>query len=137
RPTSDISWINGLAADDAVRVEPGLFHLLQRCQALSAATDGAFDVTVAPLMRAWRFVADSGAVPDEAKLAAARTSVGYEHVQLDPDASTIRFAKRGMGIDLGAVGKGYAVDQAMHILRAHGVTHALLHGGTSSIHVLG
>jgi thiamine biosynthesis lipoprotein len=137
RRASDITWINGLAADDAVRVEPGLFRLLQRCQALSAATDGAFDVTVAPLMRAWRFVADSGAVPDEAALAAARQSVGHTHLQLDPDTLTISFAKRGMGIDLGAAGKGYAIDQAMHILRAHGVTHALLHGGTSSIHALG
>jgi len=137
RSTSDVTWINVFAADDAVRVEPGLFALLQRCQALSAATGGAFDVTVAPLMRAWRFVADSGAVPDEAALTAARQSVGYVHMRLDPDTSTIAFAKRGMAIDLGAAGKGYAVDQAMHILRAHGVTRALLHGRTSSVHTLG
>lgn len=137
RGASEISWINAYAATRAVKVEPRLLSLLQRCQALALATDGAFDITVAPLMRAWGFAGGTGAVPSPSRLAAARGCVGFQHVLLDPDASTVRFARPGMSIDLGAAGKGYAVDEAIAILRARGVTRALLHGGTSSVHVIG
>jgi thiamine biosynthesis lipoprotein len=134
---SDVSWINAHAAEGPVRVEPRLFSLLRRCHALSAATDGAFDVTVAPLMRAWGFVRRSGAVPDDQTLAEARASVGFSHLHLDAASCTVAFRRPGMSIDLGAAGKGYAVDMAVDILREHGVQHALLHGGTSSVHVIG
>jgi thiamine biosynthesis lipoprotein len=137
RPTSDVTWINAHAADNPVKVEPGLFGLLTRCRALSVATDGAFDVTMAPVMRAWRFVGGCGALPDPAALASARAAVGFGHVHLDADASTVWFARAGMGIDLGAAGKGFAVDRAVDVLQAHGVARALLHGGTSSVHVIG
>ena len=105
-PASDISWINAYASDRAVRVELALFALLQRCFALSAATAGAFDITVGPLMRAWRSGED---------IESARARVGYQHVELEPRRSTIRFARSGMSIDLGAVGKGYAIDEAIAI----------------------
>jgi thiamine biosynthesis lipoprotein len=137
RAASDVSWINAHAANGPVRVEPRLFDLVQRCQSLSAATDGAFDITIAPLMRAWRFVADRGAMPDEGDLAAARAAVGFRHLHVDPETSTVEFRKPGMSIDLGAAGKGYAIDAAIETLREHGVSHALVQGGTSSVHVLG
>lgn len=125
---SDISWINTHAGSRAVKVEPRLFALLQRCLALSAATSGAFDITVGPLMRAWRSGAD---------IAEARSRVGYQHVHLDARASSVRFGRAGMSLDLGAAGKGYAVDEAIAILDGHGCTSALLHGGTSSVHAIG
>ena len=128
RPASDISWINAYASERAVTVEPTIFALLQRCLALSAATAGAFDITVGPLMRAWRAGED---------IDGARARVGYQHVHLDAARSTIRFGLSGMSIDLGAAGKGYAIDEAIAILTAHGCTGALLHGGTSSIHAIG
>ena len=137
RAGSDISWINAHAASGPVKVEPRLFSLLQRCQALSLATDGAFDITVAPLMRAWGFVGDTGAVPSPALLASARACVGFRYLSLDPVSSSIRFERPGMSIDLGAAAKGYAIDEAVTILRARGITSALLHGGTSSVHVIG
>jgi len=137
RASSEVSWINAHASDGAIKVEPRLFALLQRCLELSEATDGAFDITVGPLMRAWKFKGETGALPSLGRLADARMRVGYRHVHLDPIASTIRFARDGMSIDLGAVGKGYAIDQAIAILREHGVTTALLHGGTSSVHAIG
>lgn len=137
RPDSDISWCNAHAGQRAVTVEPTLFALLQRCLALSAAAGGAFDITIGPLMRAWKFVGDSGAVPTADAVADARGRVGYRHVRLDAEASSIRFARLGMGLDLGAAGKGYAIDEAIGVLRAHGCTSALLHGGTSSVHAIG
>jgi thiamine biosynthesis lipoprotein len=137
RPDSDVSWINARAGGGPVRVEAELFALLDRCRALSAATDGAFDITVAPLMRAWGFVKGSGRLPDPADLERAHAAVGSAHLHLDPAASTIRFGRPGMSIDFGAAGKGYAIDVAIGVLKEHGVTQALLHGGTSSIHALG
>ncbi len=137
RPASDISWINAHAGHRAVKVEPTLFALLQRSVALSAATDGAFDITVGPLMRAWKFVGDSGALPSPEVVADARSRAGYQHLDLDARASTIRFGRPGMSIDLGAAGKGYAIDEAIALLRAHGLASALLHGGTSSVHAIG
>jgi thiamine biosynthesis lipoprotein len=137
RPASDVSWINGHAALEPVRVEPRLFELLARCLAVSAATDGAFDITIAPLMKAWRFTEGSGASPEPAVLARARALVGFRGIELDADRRTVRFARPGMLIDLGSAGKGYAVDRAIARLRENGVSSALLHGGTSSVHAIG
>src|SRR5438105_4541990 len=80
---------------------------------------------------------DERPLPAPEFVAEARSRVGYEYVRLDARASTIRFARQGMGLDLGAVGKGYAIGEAIAILRAHGCTSALLHGGTSSLHAIG
>jgi thiamine biosynthesis lipoprotein len=143
QPASDISWINAHASHRAVKVEPKLFGLLQRCLALSEATEGAFDITVGPLMRLWKVrgapddPADQRPLPAPELVAEARGRVGYEYVRLDSRTSTIRFAREGMGLDLGAAGKGYAIGEAIAILRAHGCTSALLHGGTSSLHAIG
>jgi thiamine biosynthesis lipoprotein len=137
RPSSDVSWINGRAALEPVLVEPRLFGLLERCVALSAATDGAFDITIGPLMKAWRFAGGAGACPDAAALARARALVGFRGIELDAARRTVRFARPGMLIDLGSAGKGYAVDRAISRLRDNGVPCALLHGGTSSVHAIG
>jgi thiamine biosynthesis lipoprotein len=137
RPTSDVSWINGHAALEPVLVEPRLFELLERCLRLSAATDGAFDITVAPLMKAWHFAGGSGKCPDAAGLARARALVGFSGIELDAAKRTLRFARPGTLIDLGSAGKGYAVDRAISRLRENGVQRALLHGGTSSVHAIG
>ena len=135
--TSDVSWINGHAAFEPVLVEPLLFELLEGCFALSAATDGAFDITIAPLMKAWRFTDGNGEYPDPGALTRARALVGFRGVELDAARRTVRFARPGMLIDLGSAGKGYAVDRAVARLRENGVPSALLHGGTSSVHAIG
>lgn len=137
RTDSEISWINNRAADQAVRVEPRLFQLLKHCAAFTRATDGAFDITVGPLMRAWRFISDTGAVPSVDELAAARKLIGMDQVELDAEALTIRFKQPGMQLDLGAYGKGYAIERAIDSLKENGITSALLHGGTSSTAVIG
>lgn len=137
RPASAIAWINAAAGGEPVRVDPRVLALLRRCAELSLLTDGAFDITVGPLLRAWGFVGGSGAAPEPRALARARDLVGMEQVDLDAAACTVRLARAGMELDLGAVGKGYAVDCAVAVLEEHGVPSALLHGGTSSVHVLG
>ena len=95
RAGSELARLNREAHARPVRVTPGLFRLLARALELSRATGGAFDITVAPLVRCWGFMdgAENGAVPEAAALAAARAQVGSQHVELDADKFTVRFAR--------------------------------------------
>lgn len=135
--SSELSRVNALAARGPVRVEPRLFALLQTAQRMHEETDGAFDVTVAPLMRAWGFFRESGRLPPEEAVAAAREVTGMHLVHLDPASTTIKFERPGVMIDLGGIGKGYAVDEAVVLLREAGVERAFLHGGTSTSYGIG
>jgi FAD:protein FMN transferase len=137
RPSSEIANINARAARAPVRVEPSLFRLLQHAKQLSEETKSAFDITIAPLMRAWGLMGGKGKVPTRAELAEARACVGMHLVELDPKNFTVRFARPGVMLDLGAIGKGYAIDQAADILREAGVPRALVHGGTSTAYAIG
>ncbi len=137
RPASELSQLNARAAHEPVRVEPRLFHLLQRARNLSEETGGAFDITVAPLMRCWGLMQREGRVPTPEELATARACTGWQHLELNEANFTVRFAREGLMLDLGSLGKGYALDEAADILREAGVTSALLHGGTSTIYALG
>ncbi len=137
RPSSEIANVNALAADMPVRVSVPVFRLIQQALELARETGGAFDVTIGPLMRCWGFMADSGRVPNADELAEARARVGWQFVELDPGEFTVRFGRPGMMLDLGAIGKGYAIDMAVDLLREAGVESALIHGGTSSIYAIG
>jgi thiamine biosynthesis lipoprotein len=130
RPHTDVARINAGAAYGPVRVIPEVFRLIERAVAWSRATEGAFDITAGAWMRAWGFH-ESGAPLAEEAISGARL------LELDPGAFTVRFARPGMRLDLGAFGKGYALDRAADLLREAGVTSALLHGGTSSIFAIG
>ncbi len=135
--SSDVTRINRVAYHEPVPVEAGLFRLLVTCQRLHSATRGAFDVTVGPLMRCWGFVSGTVGRPSEEDLRSVMSRVGFHHVHLDESDRTVSLAAGGVEIDLGGVGKGYAIDEAMHILREAGVEHAFLHGGTSSMSAMG
>jgi FAD:protein FMN transferase len=133
RNDSEITFLNQNAAKGFVKVEPRLFTLLKRCAVLTELTGGAFDVTIAPLMRAWRFVQDKGGVPTQAELQNAMERIGMRQVIFDEQTSSIRYEREGVEIDLGGFGKGYAVQRAIDSLRENGIERALLHGGTSSV----
>lgn len=137
RPTSEIARINRRAALEPVRVSPPVFRLLRQAQTLSVETQGAFDPTVAPVLHAWGFLGGCGSSAREDELAAARELVGMHGVDLDEATFSVRFPRAGMMLDLGAIGKGYAIDCAAEVLREAGVTSAFIHGGTSSCYGLG
>jgi len=137
RPTSEIARVNALAARQAVRVSPPVFQLLKQAQLLHEETGGAFDITIGPLVRCWGFMRGTGHLPAPEQLAGARALVGMRHVRLDGDDFSVRFDRAGVMIDLGAIGKGHAIDCAARILRECGVTSALLHGGTSTTYAIG
>lgn len=137
QPSSEIARVNALGAREPVRVTPEVFGLLRRAKQLHEETEGAFDVTIAPLVRCWGFMGGSGNIPRQTDLEQARQSVGMTHLLLDPDKLTVRFARPGMMLDLGAIGKGYAIERAAEILREAGVADAFIHGGTSTVYALG
>lgn len=133
RPTSQISRINFLAADEPVEVEPALFELLRLAKTVYEETGGAYDITSAPLWEAWGFARRAGQVPSDAQLAEARSLVGGNLIELDAAQHTIRFCKPGVRINLGSIGKGYALDACGERLRELGMADFLLHGGQSSV----
>jgi thiamine biosynthesis lipoprotein len=133
RRHSEVSRLNVLAQQRPVRAEGRLFDLIQRSVALYEATDGAFDITAGPLIRAWNRLRREGVYPDAATLEAARRAVGSCHLQLDATEQSVRYAIEGLTIDLGAIGKGYALDRCVELLAAEDVASFLIHGGTSSM----
>lgn len=133
RSRSEISRLNLLAAEGPVAVEPGLFELLRLAVDIHHETQGAYDITASPLWRAWGFARREGAIPAEADLAGALEQVGSRWLELDAEARTVRFLKPGLEVNLGSIGKGYALDRAAERLEAAGVSDFLFHAGSSSI----
>ena len=138
RDDSEVSRLNATAHHGPVRVEQGLFTLLEVALSLSRETGGAYDVTAGALSEAWGFVKGPKRVPDDRVLADARARTGWHHVLLDRDRCTVAFDRAGVRINLGSIGKGYAIDRAVDVIRAHWwPTSALIHGGQSSLYALG
>ena len=137
RPDSPLSRVNQQASRLAVQVDPELFDFLARSIDYSRASDGAFDITVGPLMKAWGFFHGEGRVPTDRELAAARRRVGYKHVVLNPAERTVRFDVPGVELDLGGIAKGYAVDRVIDLLRRRQVTAALVSAGGSTVYGMG
>lgn len=137
KPASFLSHLNREAATKPVRLDPALFALIEQCRTVQAATDGAFDPAVGPLMACWGFHGNEGAQPDERARRQAALQSGMDKVVLDRRSCSIRYSSPGVRLDFGAVAKGYALDRAAKILRAAGIRTAFLHGGSSSILALG
>ena len=138
REESEVSRLNAQAGNAPVVVEEKLFQLLARAQHLHGQTEGAFDIAVGALIKAWGFYRRQGCVPSKAERAAALCNSGMHHVRLDPDRRTVAIDKPGVEINLGSIGKGYALDQAVGQLHRQGRVHSMLiHGGHSSVFALG
>ena len=134
---SEIAGINRRASRGPVRVEPRLFELLSLCKELWKRTGGSFDPTIGPLIEAWGFTNQKAKLPTEKEIEEALSRIGPDRIELDRESRTVRFLRDGVSINLGSIGKGYALDRAAEIMREHGVKHALLHGGTSSVCAIG
>jgi thiamine biosynthesis lipoprotein len=138
RSASEISRLNRIAAQAPVPVESRLFSLLQLCDGLAHTTGGAFDITAGPLIKAWGFFQRAGRVPSNDELSAARSVVGMQHVAFDRQQRSVRFDRPGVEINLGSIGKGYALDRAAELLRERWkILSALLDGGSSSLLAVG
>ena len=136
RESSEVSFINREAAAGPVCVEQSLFSLLLLCRELCRETGGAFDITSGPLSRCWGFLRRQGRIPEPEEIEEAIAVVGGDKLLFDCESRSIRFARPGVEINLGSVGKGYALDRIAAMMRKR-VRAALLSAGSSSIRAIG
>jgi thiamine biosynthesis lipoprotein len=135
-PHSPLSRLNAQAGRGAQPVPPEVAEILSLSLRYWRLTDGTFDVTVGPLMALWRQAAVAHTPPSPAAVQRARARVGSEKLRLSPEGR-VSLTRTGMAIDLGGIGKGYALDQLAGLLRKQGITNALLDFGQSSTWALG
>lgn len=130
---SDVSRINSLSVGESLVLGLATFECLQISQRVYKQTKGAFDITIGSLLKAWRGGDDASRTPTEEELSLARENTGTDLLRLNEAEHTIEVAAEGLQIDLGGIGKGYAVDQVAKLLREWSVDVALIHGGYSSV----
>lgn len=135
RDTSEVSRLNRLAPTCGMQVEDRLFALLEMAAEVTRETDGAFDVAMGALIKAWGFFRGPKRVPMDEERAEVMNRSGMRHVELDRTTRGVRFSRAGPEINLGAIGKGYALDRMAESLAK--MPAALLHGGSSSVYAKG
>jgi thiamine biosynthesis lipoprotein len=129
---SDLAKLHREGRGAPVPVEPSLYDVIQESIRFSRYSAGAFDATIAPLLRVWKTASAEGRKPSANEIAAARRCVGYEQIEaIAPDR--IRLRSACVELDLGGIGKGYAVDRAIAVLKAEGIRYGLVNAGGSSI----
>jgi len=126
---SVISQINREADQAPVWVDREIFCLLEQSLVIAQRSQGAFDITTAPLCDLWREAEKRGSIPSELEVHEKLSRTGYQFLKLDPGQSTVSFLKNGMGVDLGAIGKGYILDCAARFLKDRGIENGLLNAG--------
>jgi len=127
KPESQLSQLNERGFERPVVLDPGIIEVVERALEMSRISDGAFDVTYASVGYLYDYRAHRR--PTDEQITAALPGVDYRQVEVDPGASTIRFLRKGVRIDLGGIAKGYAVDRAIEKLRALGIDHAMVNAG--------
>jgi len=128
-PNSQLSKVNRLAFEQPVLVDAELFEVLTAAMLYSSLSDGAFDITIGPVVQLWRKAKEDNAAPAADALQKAKERVGYKKLILNAENTTVRFAKEGMLLDLGGIAKGYAIDKAIEILQDAGVKGAMVDVG--------
>lgn len=131
RDDSELTALNAAPAGEAFPVAAETFEVLAVSQAVSEATDGAFDVTIGPLVRIWGFGAGAAAPepPADEVLEEARARVGFRNVLLDAEGSTVSKVRDDLTIDLSAAAKGFAVDEVARAVEALGYDRYLVEVG--------
>lgn len=138
RPSSELVRITSGAPEGPITTDPETFRFLERSVFWSEESDGAFDITVGPLLKVWGFFFHGGRIPSDSDLASIRKTIGWDKVLLDTTSRTVRF-RDGAQLDLdpGSIGKGFAVDSIVQLLRNINVSAALISAGGSTIYGIG
>lgn len=136
KPQSEVSRLNGKAGKGRVKVSEELYEFLTLAKSLSEKTQGAFDITVGPLMNLWEDAHEKRELPSSDSIKAAGLLVGAHHITLHSNFE-VEMAPKGVKIDTGGIGKGYAVDKIVELFRGEEITRALINFGQSSIYALG
>lgn len=136
RPDSELSRLAREARGRFVTVDPSLYDVLDESLTMARRSRGKFDITVGPLLEVWKRAAADGAPPSAREVAEARRCIGHDRIELQaPDR--VRVHAGCLTLDLGGIGKGFAVERALRVLAAHGISNALVNAGGSSIAALG
>lgn len=133
---SDLYRINERACDEDVAVGDDVFTVLEMAQAISALTNGAFDISIEPLVSLWHINTDSPHVATEAEIAELLPLVDFKNIVLNPQKKSIRLLKQGMKIDLGGIAKGFAADEVAKICKKHNIRRAIIDLG-GNVYVYG
>lgn len=132
-PESELSRLSRTSGEDRwVPVSTDLWNVLERAQALAQRTDGAFDVTVGPLVNLWRRARRKQELPSQELITEMKARVGWKNLQLDPTTKSAKLLVPEMRLDVAAIAKGYAIDAAVKVLRARGL-HQVLVGGSGDM----
>lgn len=135
---SDVCRLNAAACETPVTLDHEVFQLLETAARLHRETEGAFDIAAGSLIKAWGFFKSPRRVPGEAELQTAVQASGMAHLALNPAEHSVRFLRRGLEVNLGAIGKGYAIDRALELIAADfQAGSVLMHGGQSSLKAIG
>jgi thiamine biosynthesis lipoprotein len=130
RPASDVVRINAAAGVQAVTVASEVRDVLRQARQISEWTDGTFDVTFGALTDIWKFDHDQdNTIPAPEAIRARLPLIDYRQVEIDDRAGTVFLRRKGMKIHLGGIGKGYAVDRAVSILRRAGLRNFMIQAG--------
>ncbi len=130
---SPVCELNREAGGDPILVHPELYELATLSLRLHEITAGAFDVTAGPLSEAWGFARRAGAIPDGTTISRALDHVGSQYIERDDEELTLRLTKRGVSLNFGGIGKGFALDRATELLEDAAVVDFLFSGGRSSV----
>jgi thiamine biosynthesis lipoprotein len=123
---SELNRVSHQSGGPPVKIGPDLFRVLSAAQNLAVKTDGAFDVTVGPVIRLWRRARRQRALPEADRIAAALDVTGFRWLSLHANEQTVQLAKPGMLLDVGGIAKGFAADEALETLRRAGIEQALV-----------
>ena len=126
KSASEISELNRDGFRRAVKVSKSTYEVLQKSIEFSKLSGGAFDVTVGPLVDLWHSAGDANFLPTDAELQQARSKVGYDKLILDANETSVRFAVKGMRVDLGGIAKGYAIDKAVEAMQKAGAVGGMV-----------
>ena len=136
KPDSALSSLNRSAHFHAEQVPSDLYRVIDQAVQFSRLSDGKFDISIAPLVNLWKAALRGDGTPSRAQQDEVRSCVGYQKIELLPP-DRISFRSPCLQVDLGAIGKGYAVDRAAEVLRALGIRNALINAGGSTIFAMG
>jgi FAD:protein FMN transferase len=135
--TSDVTKINNASGKDYVKVHPEIIKMVETSIKYSKLSDGAWDITIAPIIDLWGIGSDKERIPSDAEIKAKLPLVGYDKISINKDDNSVLLKKQGMAIDLGGIAKGFSADEVLKIYKKYDIKNGLIDLGRSSMYAVG
>lgn len=135
--TSDVYKINSSSGKDYVKVHPEILKMIETSIKYSKLSDGAFDITLGPIINLWGIGTDNERLPSDEEIKAKLPLIGYENISVNENDNSVMLKKEGMAIDLGGIAKGFAADEVLKIYKNYNIENGLINLGASSIYAVG